>query len=545
MLTAIPLGGLGEVGLNALVFGWGDELVLVDAGLMFPREPLPGVDLVLPDFTWLRENAHRLKAVFVTHAHEDHLGALPWLLRDVRVPVYAPPFARALLLHKLEEEDVEADVRELGPTETVQLSDAFSVQPVRMCHSVPDALGFILRTPAGNVVHTGDWKLDPSPLEGWPTDLELLERAGHEGVVALFSDSTNAEVSVHTPSEQVVAGALGRAFHEAPGRLIVSLFASQVGRIRTVMQLCQQSGRKLLVSGRTLQRNLELAQATGHLRIPDGLLVHRDDAGYLPPRHLCILAGGSQAEPRGHLVQMTGDHFPLRIEPGDTVVLSARAVPGNEAAVSQLVDRLFALGAKVLYPRTVPDIHVSGHASAVEQAALIHAVRPRNFIPIHGEQRMLHRHLETARTAGVPEEGLLLATDGDVLAFPDGHVQRRGRVHVGRIFRSRDGGSDIDAAALRERAQLQHGLVVAALALERGTGRIVSGPQLYGRGVTEEEAATLEHAQQAVQADFAGATQGLRGDDAFVREALVASVRRAFKAAGHRRPAVLPAILKL
>ena len=545
MLKAIPLGGLGEVGLNALVFSWGEDLVLVDAGLMFPREPLPGVDLVLPDFSWLERNAHRLKAIFVTHAHEDHLGALPFLLRDVRAPVYAPPFARALLRHKLDEEDVEAEVRDLGPGETVALSEAFSLQPVRMCHSVPDALGFILRTPLGNVVHTGDWKLDPAPLEGWTTDLETLERAGHEGTLALFSDSTNAEVSVHTPSEQVVAAALERAFAEAPGRLVVSLFASQVGRIRKVMELCQRTGRKLLVSGRTLERNLQLAEATGHLRIPDGLRVHRDDAGFLPPRHLCVLAGGSQAESRGHLVQMTGDHFSLRFEPGDTVVLSARAVPGNEAAVSHLVDRMFSMGAKVLYPRTVPDIHVSGHASAVEQAALIRAVRPRNFVPIHGEARMLYRHLETARAAGVPERGLLLAEDGDVLAFPGGEVRKDGRVPVGRVYRSREGGSAIDEAALKERAKLGQGLVVAAVALERSTGRILSGPLLYGRGITADEARSLEVGLAVVQADFAEATAGLRGDDAHVREQLVASVRRLFKAHGHRRPHVLPAVLKL
>ena len=545
MLKAIPLGGLGEVGLNALVFGWGDDLVLVDAGLMFPREPLPGVDLVLPDFSWLQQNAHRLKGVFVTHAHEDHLGALPFLLRDLQVPVYAPPFARALLRHKLQEEDVEAEVRELGPGESVRISDAFSLQPVRMCHSVPDALGFILRTPLGNVVHTGDWKLDPDPIEGWTTDMETLERAGHEGVVALFSDSTNAEVSVHTPSEQVVAAALERAFNAAPGRIIVSMFASQVGRIRRVMELCQRTGRKLLVSGRTLERNLQLAEATGHIRIPDGLRVHRDDAGYLPPRHLCVLAGGSQAESRSHLVQMTGENFPLRFEPGDTVVLSARAIPGNETAVTHLVDRMFSMGAKVLYPRTVPDIHVSGHASAVEQAALIRAVRPRNFVPIHGEARMLHRHLETARAAGVPERGLLLAEDGDVLAFPDGDIRKEGRVPVGRLYRSREGGSDIDAAALKERAQLSHGLVVATVALERGSGRILAGPLLYGRGVTADEARSLEQGLATVQADFGEATAGLRGDDAHVREQLVASVRRLFKAHGHRRPSVLPAVLKL
>ena len=546
MVRVIPLGGLGEIGLNAMVFEAGEELVLVDCGLMFPRELVGGVDIILPDFEYLRANAHKLKAVVITHAHEDHLGALPFLLRELQIPVFAPKFAAHLLRHKLEEQDVDAEIHEISPGEIIRPSESFEIEPVRMCHSVPEAMGHLIRAHGSQFFHTGDWKIDETPLNGWATDFERLERAGAEGLTALFSDSTNSELHTHTPSETVVAETFDRLFQNAEGRIIVSMFASHIGRIQCVMDLCRKFGRKLMLSGRTLQRNVEIGQATGHLSVPPGLLIAQKETAYFPPKLTCMLVTGSQAEPRSHLVQMAGDAFPLRFDPTDLVILSARAIPGNETAIGAMIDKIIAHGAKVAYWRTEPGVHVSGHASAVEQHRLIQTLEPRNFIPIHGELRHLHCHLETAKAAGVRDEGRLLARDGDVIRFDADQARLDGRVAVGRVYRDRDGVGVVPEAIIRERGRLATASVVmAVVVINRATGVFVAPPQLYGRAVTDEEAKTLELGVEEVRLMMEETSVVLRGDDAFVKEELVRCVRKLFKTRGLKRPTVLPAVVKL
>ncbi|MFL5322363.1 MAG: ribonuclease J [Myxococcaceae bacterium] len=546
MLRIIPLGGLGEIGLNAMIFELGDEMLLVDAGLMFPRDVHAGVDIILPNFEYLQANAHKLKAVVLTHAHEDHLGALPYLLRDLPVPVFGTRFATELLRYKMQELDVETDVHEISPGEVINPSRNLRFEAVRMCHSLPDAVGILVNTPGGSAFHTGDWKLDDAPLDGWTTDLERLHRAGDEGLDVLLSDSTNAEVTAHTPSEQLVAQTFERLFRESPGRVIVSMFASHIGRMQAVMDLCAKTGRKLILSGRTMQRNMELAQRTVHLKVPPDVLVEMKDAGFFPPKFLALLASGSQAEPRSHLVQMSGDEFPLKFEPTDLVILSARAIPGNEQAIGDMIDRILAHGAKVAYWRTEPGVHVSGHASAVEQKKLITTVRPKNFVPIHGELRHLHAHLKNAREAGIADDSMLLARDGDVLKLDQGRLRLDGTVPVGRLFRDRDGIGTVAEEVLKEREKLAYaGVVIAVVVIDRATGKIVAGPQLQGRGVTDEEAHTLERGADEVRSMLEETSPVLRADDAYMKDELIRAIRRLFKLRNHKRPTVMPAIVKL
>ncbi|MCE9669541.1 ribonuclease J [Myxococcus stipitatus] len=547
MLQVIPLGGLGEIGLNSLVIACRGELLLIDAGLMFPAEGMPGVDIIIPDFTHLKQNAAQLKGVVLTHGHEDHLGALPYLLSEVPgVPIYATRFTLAMARHRLEELGVEADLREIEPREPFPVGTVFQVEASRVTHTVPDAVGFIVRTPEGTLIHTGDFKLDPDPIDGLRTDLERWGEAGEQGVLCLLSDSTNSELSEETGSERVVEQTFERLFRDATGRVVVALFSSNLHRVRHLLALAERLGRKVALQGRSMQRNVEMARQLGYLDVPDSLFVHVDTVPLLPPQRVMVLTTGAQGEPRAGLSQLAAGDGPVRLGPGDLVVLSSRPIPGNERVVGALIDELHWRGARVAYAQVEPGVHVSGHASRPQQKRVLELVKPRHFIPVHGEGRHLHRHLATARESGLEPAQCLLAQDGDVVSFQDGLGRFTGSVPSGRIFKDRFGSGVVTADTLQERVRLSEtGLVAAVVVLQRDTQKLVAGPQLSGQGLSLDEQVLLPRVAQDARGLFEEMSPQLRGDDALVREELTRVVRRAFRLYTSKRPLVVPMVVRV
>jgi ribonuclease J len=546
MLHVIPLGGLGEIGLNSLVVACRGEMLLIDAGLMFPSEGMPGVDIIIPDFTHLRQNAAQLKGVVLTHGHEDHLGALPYLLNEVPVPVYGTRFTLAMARHRLNELGLEADLREIEPREPFPVGTQFKVEASRVTHTVPDAVGYIIRTPEGTLIHTGDFKLDPDPIDGLRTDLERWGQAGEEGVLCLLSDSTNSELNDETGSERVVEETFERLFRGATGRIVVALFSSNLHRVRHLLALCERLGRKVALQGRSMIRNVEMARELGYLDVPDSLFIHVDTVGLLPAQKVLVLTTGAQGEPRAGLSQLASGDGPVRLDPGDLVVLSSRPIPGNERSVGALIDQLQWRGARVAYAQLEPGVHVSGHASKPQQRRVLDLVRPRHFIPIHGEGRHMHRHLATAREAGLEPAQCLLAQDGDVVTFAEGRGRFTGSVPSGRVLKDRFGSGVVTPDTLQERVRLSEtGLVAAVVVIQRDTQKLVAGPQLSGQGLSLDEQVLLPRVAQEAKALFEELSVQLRGDDALVREELTRVVRRAFKLYTAKRPAVVPMVVRV
>lgn len=546
MLHVIPLGGLGEIGLNSLVVACRGEMLLIDAGLMFPSEGMPGVDIIIPDFTHLKQNAAQLKGVILTHGHEDHLGALPYLLNEVPVPVYGTRFTLAMARHRLNELGLEADLREIEPREPFPVGTAFKVEASRVTHTVPDAVGYIIRTPEGTLIHTGDFKLDPDPIDGLRTDLERWGQAGEEGVLCLLSDSTNSELNEETGSERVVEQTFERLFRGATGRIVVALFSSNLHRVRHLLALCERLGRKVAIQGRSMIRNVEMARELGYLDVPDSLFIHVDTVPLLPAHKVLVLTTGAQGEPRAGLSQLASGDGPVRLDPGDLVVLSSRPIPGNERSVGALIDQLQWRGARVAYAQLEPGVHVSGHASKPQQRRVLDLVRPRHFIPVHGEGRHMHRHLATAREAGLEPAQCLLAQDGDVVAFENGRGRFTGSVPAGRIFKDRFGSGVVTPDTLQERVKLSEtGLVAAVVVLQRDTQKLVAGPQLSGQGLSLDEQVLLPRVAQEAKGLFEEMSVQLRGDDALVREELTRVVRRAFKLYTSKRPLVVPMVVRV
>ncbi|HVG58399.1 MAG TPA: ribonuclease J [Hyalangium sp.] len=546
MLHVIPLGGLGEIGLNAMVIACRGEMLLVDAGLMFPSEAAPGIDIIVPDFSHIRQNASQLKGIVLTHGHEDHTGALPYLLNEVPVPVYATRFTLTMARQRLDELGVVADLREIEPRTPFPVGSVFTVEASRVTHTVPDAVGYIVRTPEGTLIHTGDFKLDPDPIDGLRTDLERWGEAGDQGVLCLLSDSTNSEFTNETGSERVVEQTFDRLFREAKGRIVVALFASNLHRVRTVLKLAEQLGRKVALQGRSMLRNVEMARQMGYLDVPESLFVPLDAAPGLAPDRLVLLSTGAQGEARAGLAQIAAGNGPVRLEPGDMVILSSRPIPGNERPVGALLDQLHWTGARIVYAQVEPGVHVSGHASRPQQRRVLETVRPRHFLPIHGELRHLHRHLATAREAGLAPEQLLLAQDGDLVAFEEGQARFAGSVPAGRIHKDLYSGGVVTPEALQERTKLaETGVVVAAVVIDRSSLALMAGPQLSGHGLSLDEQVLLNRVADEARSLFLQLSPQLRGDDALVREELTRAVRRAFKLFTAKRPLVVPMVVKV
>ncbi len=546
MLRVLPLGGLGEIGMNTMMLEHSGERVLIDCGLMFPRPDELGAEIVVPDYSVLLNQPEALKGVLLTHAHEDHLGALPVLLRQLNVPVYGTRFTLALARHKLEEAGLQADLRVFEPRQRVSIGE-FDVEPVRVTHSVPDAVGLVVRTASATVVHTGDFKLDDTPTDGLKTDLERLGEVGERGVNLLLSDSTNAEVNGHSRSESRVQAAFERLVSQAKGRVAIAMFGSHLHRVQHSLALAAKVGRKVVLLGRSLQRNVALAIDAGLLASPGELLVEPDAARQLSPERVLILSTGAQAEVRSGLSNLvSAEPGPLRLQAGDTAIISARTIPGNEPAVSVLVDRLLSLGITVITASQEPDVHVSGHAGRDEQRTMIDTVRPKHFVPIHGERRHLMRHLEIAKDAGLHDSQTSLLVDGHGLAIDVDHVHEVPPLQVGRRLMRREGLGEITPETLAERRYLaEGGLVAVVVVLKHGSGDLAVPPTAHGQGLQSDERAVLSMVADEVRQALGDVPPALRSDDAKMREEVIRVTRRVFRQLLGARPTVLPLVVRV
>jgi ribonuclease J len=545
-LRVIPLGGLGEIGLNFLLLQYGDTAIAVDCGVMFPDEQMFGIDLAIPDLTYVRTTlGDRFKGIFLTHGHEDHIGALPYVLREFPVPIWGTPLTIGFVRSRLREHDLPATLTVYGK-EPVTLGP-FTVEPYAMTHSIPDAVGLFIRTPVGTVVHTGDFKIDQTPLDGRLADLHRLAEAGDEGVLLLLSDSTNVEHAGVTPSERSVGGHLEQIFREAEGRVVVTTFSSHIHRMQQVIDQAVRFRRKVGLVGRSLTSHVATARDLDLLHVPDATLVDLGVLRDLPRREVALLTAGSQAEAASALVRIAMNmHKQVTLSPGDVVILSSRIIPGNERAISSLVNHLYRRGAVVHYGRNTP-IHVSGHASQEELKLVLNLVRPRHFVPVHGEYRHLVRHLHLARDVGVPADGLHLLENGDVLEIgPDGARQGE-RVPAGRVLVDGKGVGEVGDVVLRDRRHLsEDGLVLAVLAIAQQSGELVAGPDLVSRGVVGDEVSreVFEAARGEILLALEAINPESRTDPAEVKEEVRKALRRYFKRLD-RRPVILPFVLEM
>jgi ribonuclease J len=544
-LRIIPLGGLGEIGLNLLLLEYGDTAIAVDCGVMFPDEQMLGVDVAIPDLSYVRTLGARFKAIFLTHGHEDHIGALPYVLGEFDVPVYGTPLTIGFVRARLREHDLQATLA-VYESEPIQVGP-FAVEPFAVTHSIPDSVGLIVRTPVGTVVHTGDFKVDQTPLDGRLADLRRLAEVGDEGVLLLMSDSTNVEHAGVTPSERSVGIHFEQIFREADGRVVVTTFSSHIHRMQQVIDLSVRHGRKVGLVGRSLTSHVATARDLGLLHVADGTLVDLAVLRDLPRREVTLLTAGSQAEAASALVRIAMNaHNQVTLTPGDVVVLSSRVIPGNERAISSLVNHLYRRGAIVHYGRNTP-IHVSGHASQEELKLVLNLVRPCHFVPVHGEYRHLVRHLQLAREVGVPADGCHLLEDGDVLELGSDGAERAERVPAGRVFVDGKGIGEVGDVVLRDRRHLsEDGLVLAVLAIAQQSGDLVAGPDLVSRGVVAEEisAEVFDGARSVILEALDGINPESRTDPAEVKEEVRKALRRYFKRM-ERRPVILPFVLEM
>jgi ribonuclease J len=545
----VALGGLGEVGMNCLAVEADGRIAVIDCGVLFPDENV-GVDVIAPDLTWLVERASQVGAVFLTHGHEDHVGALPFLLRHLQVPVYGTRFTLASVKGRLAEAGLAADLREVAPGDVREAGQGspISAEFVAVTHSIPDACALALRTPQGTLLHSGDFKIDEHPVAGPAMDLARLEALGRAGVRLLLSDSTNADRPGTALSESAVGPALTEVLREADGRVFVAAFSSNVHRMQQVVRAAAACGRRMALLGRGMIETFELAKGLGYLTEPHWMPVQADEARRLPPRELCVLTTGTQGEPRSALARLArGEHPDLALAPRDTVVFSSRQIPGNELAVGRLMDDLCRRGAEVRWEGQ-PPLHATGHAQEAEQRRLLRLARPEHFVPVHGTYRLLSRHLAHAVAEGVPPERCHLLGDGQVLELDDrGARLLPERVPTGRVYAVRDelGASDVPHLVVQDRRLLAAGgLCIVVLAVARATGAVVRGPELFGMGV-----AGLEDGRAELQGEVLRAVEALspaaRTAAGEVQEALRSAVRRWFRRTGGRRPAVLPVVLEL
>ncbi|HVR88562.1 MAG TPA: ribonuclease J [Candidatus Limnocylindria bacterium] len=550
-VRVIPLGGVGEIGKNMMAIEQGNDIVVVDAGLMFPDEQMLGIDLVIPDIRYLRERKDKVRGILITHAHEDHIGALPYVLRDFpTVPIHGTKLTLGLIRSKLKEHKLaeRAVFREIEPGTPFQIGP-FSCDSYFVCHSIPDAVGVTIETAQGTIVHSGDWKFDHTPVDGRQTDFARLAAIAAKGVLLLMSDSTRAEVPGYTPSERHVGELLDAIMSRAPGRVITTTFASNISRIKQIVDVAHAWGRRTAIIGRSMENYTRTARELGYLEYPEGAIVNPNEIGKLPDHELCIITTGSQGEPTSALSRMAlGDHRHVAVKEGDTVVMSANPIPGNEELVSRTVDNLFKLGAEVIYDASNRP-HVSGHASQEELKLLLNILRPKHFVPIHGEYRMLVRHARLAIDLGVAPENSFVITNGDVLEIGDRGARVGDHVPTGQVYVDGLGVGDVSQAVMRDRLSIgSEGVFLVVVTIEHQTGAVVAGPDITTRGFVPEQDATalLEEAKEKVLEGLSRAQTGPHlAESSALKDAIHESLASFLYEKTKRRPMVLPVIMQV
>ncbi len=554
-LRIIPLGGLGEVGKNMMVLEYGDDIVIIDAGLMFPREEMLGVDSVIPDISYLRERQQKLKGIVITHGHLDHIGALSHLLSQFDIPIYATKFTRELIMDDLRQHGAKSRARlnVVHAGSRIELGN-FTVEFFPVCHSIPGAMGLIIHTPLGVIVHSGDFKLDYTPIIGEPTDLNYLAHLGTKGVLLLFSDSTYIELPGYTPSEYVVSDALENIMMGAKGRVIIATFSSLVSRIQQVIDIAAKHNRRVFITGRSMEEIVKIAQKTDYITIPPDILCHFDELKDLPYNQVVVLATGTQGEPTSALVRIASrNHRQIQIVPGDTVVISATLIPGNEALVNKTIDNLFREGANVIYNK-LTQVHVHGHGSQEELKLMLNLVKPRFFVPVHGEYRHLSLHARLAQKLGMPKENTFVLEDGDILELGRDSGKIAGKLPIGEVYVNGLVTGELDSVVLRDRKLLSRdGIVVVTIVIDTNKHEIIEEPRIITRGFidTSENQQLMEKSKDLVIAALNRDIKRLPGRkislpselsnlEASARDALA----RFLYEQTHRRPLVIPVIIE-
>ncbi len=547
-LQIIPLGGLGEIGKNMTVIRYGDEMILIDAGLMFPDEDMPGIDLVIPDITYLKENRDMLKAIVLTHGHEDHIGALPYLLKEISVPVYGTRLTLGILEGRLKENGVDSS--NLHPVMHGNIINAgcFTVNFIRVNHSIADACGLSIKTPVGMIVHTGDFKFDYTPIDGRMTDFRAFSDLGNRGVLVLMADSTNAERQGHTPSERTVGTSFDRHFRAARGRIIVATFSSNVHRIQQVIDTAVKYKRHVAILGRSMINVVNISINLGYLNAAEGVIIDIDDINNYAPDKVVIITTGSQGEPMSALTRMAmSEHRKVNITPGDTIIVSATPIPGNEKLVSKTIDNLLKLGAEVIYGRD-EGIHVSGHAAREELKLMLNLVRPKFFVPVHGEYRHLVKHAEIAMELGMDKKHIFLAENGSVLEFSRDKGAIVGKVPAGRVLIDGLGVGDVGNIVLRDRRQLsQDGIIIAIMTMDKANSLLVSGPDIVSRGFVyvRESEALINEARQRVNTTIEKCLENKVTEWSALKSAVRETLGKFLYEKTRRRPMILPIIMEI
>jgi ribonuclease J len=549
-LQIVPLGGLGEFGMNCMAVRWGDDIIVIDAGLMFPEAELLGVDIVVPDISYLLENQQKVRGIVLTHGHEDHIGALPWVLSELNVPVYGTEFTLAYVEDKLEEHGLldDADLHEIRPNERFKLGP-FTVHPIQVTHSLVDCVALAIHTPLGVIIHTGDFKVDPTPTDNRLFDLHAFAEYGKTGVLALFQDSTNVERKGYTPSERAVRRKFDEVFAHTKRRLFISCFSSSIHRIKLAVELAWQHGRKVAFAGRSMNNSAEIAEDLGYIEIPEGLLIHPGEMKNFPPEKVCVLISGTQGEPMSALSRAAVDnHKHAKIEKGDTVMLSSRIIPGNEKAIYRMIDHLFRREAYVIYDDgSYPPVHVSGHASQDELKLIINLVKPKYFIPIHGEYRQLKLHAEMAGTMHGSVGKAILIESGDILEFDELGARKAGRVNIGRVCI--DSGSRTDVVedlVVKDRRHLsEDGIVLPIIAIHKLTGKVETTPEIVTRGFSPGEDGFAEGARQIVMQTLEQSSDEEKTDYGVIKEKIRTDLKRYISKQTQKRPLIMPVILEI
>src|SRR5271166_95105 len=550
-LQVVPLGGLGEFGMNCMAIRWADDIIVIDAGLMFPEAELLGVDIVVPDITYLTENRDHVRAIVLTHGHEDHIGALPWILSELNVPVYGTEFTLAYVEGKLEEHGLldDAELNEIQAGESFRIGP-FTINPIQVTHSLVDCVALAIHTPLGVIIHTGDFKVDPTPTDNRLFDLHAFAEYGKQGVLALFQDSTNVERRGYTPSERAVRARFDEIFTRTKRRLFVS-FSSSIHRMKLTMEAALEHGRKVALVGRSMMESAEIAQDLGYIEAPDGLLIHPAQARELPPEKVCVLISGTQGEPMSALSRAAVDnHKHARIQAGDTVVLSSRIIPGNEKAIYRVIDHLFRRNAHVIYDDgSTPPVHVSGHASQEELKLIINLVKPQYFIPIHGEYRQLKLHAELAAAMHGSVGQVMMIESGDILEFDELGARKAGRVAVGRIcIDSNSMGDVVEDLVIRDRRHLsEDGIVLPIIAINKLTGKVETSPEIVMRGFSPSstEDGFLDQARLVVMNTLESSSDEERADYGVIKEKIRQDLKRFIVKHTSRRPLIMPVILEI